>query len=61
MNGAQLRKTQGGSTWQMSGPPAYQGMSGQLRYTKDSAGNVEPGLVTRSNDRQAIFLGSDPN
>jgi RHS repeat-associated protein len=39
----------------------YQGMSGQLRYTKDSAGNVEPGLVTRSNDRQDIFLGSDPN
>ena len=39
----------------------YQGMSGQLRYTKDSAGNVEPGLVTRSDDRQAIFLGSDPN
>lgn len=39
----------------------YTGMSGQLRYTKDSAGNVEPGLVTRSDDRQAIFLGADPD
>jgi GH24 family phage-related lysozyme (muramidase) len=38
----------------------YQGMSGQLRYTKDTSGNVEPGLVTRSDDRQSIFLGSDP-
>jgi RHS repeat-associated protein len=39
----------------------YTGMSGQLRYTKDSAGNVEPGLVTRSDDRKAIFLGADPD
>jgi RHS repeat-associated protein len=39
----------------------YTGMSGQLRYTKDSAGNVEPGLVTRSDDRQDIFLGADPD
>ena len=38
----------------------YTGMSGQLRYTKDSAGNVEPGLVTRSDDRKDIFLGADP-
>jgi len=38
----------------------YEGMSGQLRYTKDSAGNVEKGLETRSDDRKAIFLGSDP-
>jgi RHS repeat-associated protein len=39
----------------------YTGMSGQLRYTKDSAGNVEPGLERRSDDRKAIFLGSDPD
>lgn len=39
----------------------YTGMSGQLRYTKDSAGNVEPGLVNRSDNRKAIFLGGDPD
>ena len=39
----------------------YTGMSGQLRYTMDSAGNVEPGLVTRSDDRKDIFLGADPD
>ena len=38
----------------------YTGMSGQLRYTLDSAGKVEPGLVTRSDDRKDIFLGADP-
>ncbi len=37
----------------------YNGMSQQLRYTKDSAGNVEPGLVTRSVIREVIFLGAD--
>jgi RHS repeat-associated protein len=39
----------------------YQGMYGQLRYTRDSAGNVEPGLVTRSDDRRAIAEGADPD
>jgi RHS repeat-associated protein len=39
----------------------YQGMYGQLRYTRDSAGNVEPGLVTRSDDRGAIAEGADPD
>jgi GH24 family phage-related lysozyme (muramidase) len=39
----------------------YQGMSGQLRYTKDDSGGHPPGLVTRSDDRQSIFLGNDPN
>jgi len=38
----------------------YDGMYGQLRYTKDSAGNVEPGLVTRSDDRKDIAQGTDP-
>jgi GH24 family phage-related lysozyme (muramidase) len=38
----------------------YEGMYGQLRYTKDSAGRVEPGLVTRSDDRKAIAQGDDP-
>ena len=39
----------------------YQGMSGQLRYTKDDSGGHPPGLVTRSDDRRSIFLGNDPN
>ena len=39
----------------------YQGMYGQLRYTLDSAGNFEPGLVTRSDQRQAIAEGADPD
>jgi len=39
----------------------YDGMYGQLRYTKDSAGNVEGGLVTRSDDRKAIAQGADPD
>ncbi len=38
----------------------YQGMYGQLRYTRDDAGNVEGGLVTRSDERQAIAEGADP-
>lgn len=37
----------------------YSGMSRQLRYTKDSAGNVEPGLVKRSVVRELIFLGAN--
>jgi RHS repeat-associated protein len=38
----------------------YDAMAGQLQYTKDSAGKVEKGLVTRSDDRKDIFLGEDP-
>lgn len=38
----------------------YGAMSKQLDYTKDSAGNQESGLVERSRERRAIFLGSDP-
>jgi GH24 family phage-related lysozyme (muramidase) len=39
----------------------YSGMSEQLRYTKDSAGNTQKGLETRSDERKDIFLGSDPD
>lgn len=42
------------------GKADYQGMSEQLRYTKDALGNVDPGLGTRSDERKDIFLGADP-
>ncbi len=38
----------------------YAGMSEQLRYMKDSAGNTQKGLGTRSDERKSIFLGDDP-
>jgi RHS repeat-associated protein len=38
----------------------YEGMSGQLKYTKTANGASMPGLQTRSDDRKAIFLGGDP-
>jgi hypothetical protein len=37
----------------------YNAMSLQLRYTRDSAGNVEPGLGIRSTIREVIFLGAN--
>ena len=36
----------------------YAGMSEQLKYTKDSAGNRPKGLVDRSEDRKQLFLGT---
>lgn len=39
----------------------YQGMSEQLRYTKDALGVSQPGLATRSDERKQIFLGTDPD
>lgn len=38
----------------------YQGMYGQLYYSKDDLGNIEGGLVTRSVERKAIAEGADP-
>jgi RHS repeat-associated protein len=36
----------------------YKAMSGQLKYTKDAKGNHPKGLVTRSEDRKKLFLGT---
>ena len=41
------------------GKADYQGMSEQLRYTKDALGNVDSDLSTRSEQRKDIFLGAD--
>jgi GH24 family phage-related lysozyme (muramidase) len=42
------------------GAADYSGMSEQLMYSKDSKGNQQDGLVTRSDERKEIFMGKDP-
>lgn len=42
------------------GKSNYNGMSEQLRYTKDVNNNQEPGLIPRSDQREQIFKGEEP-